>query len=198
MNWKCIAAFALFSTGYAQQHEVGLTLGGVVSSQRSASSTKLDLGAGTGLQANYGYRVHDHGTWALFGELHFLASPLREVASADRAATRDFASLYVTPGIRVKFAPRSRVAPYGAIGGGWALYEQSTNTLAGGANPAPRFAHRGALQFGGGVDIRLWRFVGFRGDVRDFYTGAPIYNIGGGGGQHNVAVSGGIVLQFGE
>ena len=36
-----------------------------------------------------------------------------------------------------------------------------------------------------------------RGEVRDFFTGQPRLNIArSGGGQHNVIVSGGIVLRF--
>jgi hypothetical protein len=54
------------------------------------------------------------------------------------SATQDFASLYVTPGVRLKAFPKSRISPYLAIGSGYADYEQSTAGINGQPNPASR------------------------------------------------------------
>lgn len=197
MVLKMIAAGSLAIVAAAQQHEIGLTLGGVFRSERSATS-RLDLGSGRAWQANYGYRLTARDKWALLGEVHFLASPLRKVTSANRGATRDFASLYLTPGVRVKLMPNARVSPWVSGGGGWALYEQSLLTLDGSSNPAPRLVHRAAVQFGGGFDVRAWRFLSLRAEIRDFYSGSPVFNANTRGGQHNVVAGGGIVLRFGE
>jgi len=181
----------------AQQHELGLTLGGLLRESRGDAATRLTLGGGIALQANYGYRLLGGEKLAMYGEVHFLANPLRDIASANRRATRDVATLYVTPGVRVKMFPRSRVSPYFALGGGYALYEQSTNLLDGAVNTAPRFLNRGALDFGGGVDVRFLHFIALRGEIRDFFTGSPAYNVPSiAGGQHNVTAGGGIVLRF--
>jgi hypothetical protein len=182
----------------AQRHEVGLTLGAISGIDRNAIPESLGLGTGIALQANYGYRFLNLGKAALFAEAHFLANPLREITSADRRASRDFASLYVLPGLRVKFLPNRSFSPYVAVGGGYALYEQSLTQIDGSPNPAPRFTHRGALGFGGGADFFVWRFLGGRLEIRDFYTGNPSFNTRvSGGGQHNVVVSGGVVLRLG-
>ena len=61
--------------------------------------------------------------------------------------------------------------------GGYALCEQSTLTLGGRANSASRYIHRGLSQFGGGVDVGVLRWLGFRLEVRDFYTGKPALNV---------------------
>jgi hypothetical protein len=50
----------------------------------------------------------------------------------------------------VKFFPNQGLAPYVAVGGGWADYEQSATTLAGGPNPAPPTVNHGAFDYGGG------------------------------------------------
>ena len=72
-------------------------------------------------------------------------------------------------------------------------------TLAGNPNPAPRFTHGTTLDFGGGVDVKLWRFVGLRAEARDFYSGNPSFNVEPSSSrQHNVVVGGGFVLRFGE
>src|SRR5439155_1679027 len=64
---------------------------------------------------------------------------------------------------------------------------------------ALRYIHRGAFDFGAGLDTKLRRWIGARGEIRDFYTGSPAYNLPGiTGGQHNVVASGGFVLKWGE
>jgi opacity protein-like surface antigen len=134
---------------------------------------------------------------ALYGEFNFLASPLRDVSSSVPTATHDFASLYLTPGIRVKFKPASRISPYAIAGGGYADYEQSTTRIDGQPNPVSRQLARGVFDLGAGVDVRVRQFIALRGEARDFYTGSPAYNVAGiSGGQHNVVATGGFVLQW--
>jgi hypothetical protein len=202
---NCSVAFALLAGLFAaqlaraQRHEIGLALGAVTGKSRSSPGGSIRLGTGVALQANYGVRLLARDQVALYGEIHFLASPLREIGSANPLATRDFASLYVLPGVRVKFLPAGLISPYVAAGAGYGLYEQSLNRIDGQPNPAPRLTHRGALGFGGGADLKVWRFVSARLEVRDFYTGNPSYNaLLSGGGQHNVVFSGGIVLRLGD
>ncbi len=182
----------------AQRHEIGFTLGAISGVDRSASSGQVGLGTGIALQANYGYRIFGSRNTALFGEVHFLANPLRDITSRDGRASRDVATLFVLPGLRVKFLPARSFSPYVAVGGGYALYEQSLTQIDGSPNPAPRNTHRAVLGFGGGADFPVWRFVGGRMEIRDFYTGNPSFNIPvSGGGQHNVVAGGGVVLHLG-
>jgi hypothetical protein len=49
-------------------------------------------------------------------------------------------------------------------------------TLEGRANPAPRTNNRGLQDYGGGVYIRFWRFVGLRAEILDFYSGGPAFD----------------------
>lgn len=80
----------------------------------------------------------------LYGEINFIASPLRDVSTAIATATHDFASLYVAPGVRVKLRPASRISPYAVVGGGYADYEQSLTRIDGRSNQGPREPARGA------------------------------------------------------
>ena len=114
----------------APKNELAFGLGGLPSLSRS-DALSLNAGPGTGLQVNYGRRFLDGNKLALYGEINFLASPLREVSSSVTSATQNFASLYVTPGVRLKAFPKSRISPYLAIGGGYADYEQSTTEING-------------------------------------------------------------------
>ena len=201
--FRTSAIFALTSllvpSAPAQQHELGLTLGAITAGTKSAPGSSLDIGTGVAFQANYGYRLFGARKAALSGEVHFLASPLQDIATSNKTATHDFASLYVIPGIRLKFAPASRVSPYAAIGGGYALFEQSANRIDGRPNAAPHFINRAALAFGGGLDVRVWRFIATRYEIRDFYSGNPAFNTSvRESGLHNVVAGGGIVLRFGS
>jgi len=183
---------------FAEQHEIGLTLGGLFPQDRGTIPNTIHLGGGTALQANYGYRLIS-GRVALYGEVHFLANPQRLVGSGNPVSTRDIATIYVTPGLRLKFAPTRSFSPYVAVGGGYAVYEQSVLQIDGRPNPSPRDINRGAFDFGAGVDTSLWRWIGLRGEIRDFYTGSPAYNLPNlDGWQHNVVAGGGLVLKWGE
>jgi opacity protein-like surface antigen len=193
LTWTLLA---LSVPAWAQRHELALTLGATTNDIGTALNVRTT--SGHALQVNYGYRFWGSKSVAVSGEFHFLANPLRELTGPPNL-TRDFASLYLTPGVRVKLNPSGRFQPFGSIGGGYALYEQSTTTIGGAPNPAPRHTNRGAFMFGGGLDVMILRWLGVRGDVRDFYTGRPSLNsLTLNGGQHNIVASGGVVFHWGE
>ena len=99
------------------------------------------------------------------------------------------------------FAPNSTVSPWASVGGGYARFDESKTLVSGAPNTFQTGTNRGALQYGGGVDFKApWHVLlplAFRGEIRDFYSGQPRLNVvRSGTGQHNVIVSGGIVLGF--
>jgi hypothetical protein len=178
------------------RNELAFGLAGIPALSRS-DSPSLDAGSGVAFQVNYGRRFFSNNKVALYGEINFLASPLRDVSSSVTTATRDFSSLYLTPGIRVKFLPASRVSPNVLVGGGYADNEQSTTLINGQPNLASRELARGVFDFGAGVDVRIWRFVALRGEARDYYTGSPEYNVATiSGGQQNIVATGGFVVRW--
>lgn len=181
------------------RHEIGLTLGRLISQDKSSGGTKFNLDGGNGMQANYGYRLFNGEIVAIYGEVHMLANPQRRITSLSGGLTRDVASLFITPGVRVKFAPKKAVSLYFAVGGGWSVFEHSKLTQAGAPNPAPRSTTGSVFDYGGGVDVEVWRFFGLRGEIRDFYSNSPTYNLASlPGRQHNVVLSGGFTLNSGE
>jgi hypothetical protein len=95
------------------KNELAFGLGGIPALSQS-DSPSLGAGSGIAYEVNYGRRLLKGHLVALFGEINFVASPSRDVSGAVGTATHDFASLYVTPGIRVKFRPSSRISPYAA------------------------------------------------------------------------------------
>ena len=87
------------------------------------------------------------------------------------------------------------------MGGGYALFDVAPRHVDGSPNTGSLRTHRGALQFGAGIDVRtpveVLLPLSVRLEVRDLFSGKPNYNVDTGGGfQHNVVLSGGIVLHF--
>ena len=191
-----IAASLLAQEDGAARNELAFGLGGIPALSRS-DSTRVEAGSGVAFQVNYGRRLVGSRNVALYGEVNFVASPVRDVTTSLSFATHDFASLYITPGVRVKFLPASRLSPYVAVGGGYADYEQSTKQIDDRPNTAPRELARGVFDFGAGFDVKVWRFLALRAEARDFYSGSPAYNLASiSGGQHNVVATGAIVVRW--
>src|SRR5271170_490484 len=86
----------------APTNELAFGLGGIPALSRS-NAPSVDAGSSVAFQVNYGRRFLGGSKVAIYGEINFVASPLRDVSGSVTTATQNFASLYLTPGIRVKF-----------------------------------------------------------------------------------------------
>jgi hypothetical protein len=129
----------LGSGGRRAQNELVFGFGGLPPLSRS-DAPSVNAGPGTGLQVTYGRRFLDGNKFAFYSEINFLASPLREVSSSVTSATQNFASLYVTPGLRLKAFPKSRISPYLAAGGDMRTMSEVRPRLT-----ATRARHHGSL-----------------------------------------------------
>ena len=181
-----------------QNQELTFSLGGIPGQTRSfqGSAGAAQISADRSFGINYGHRFLGTKIAALYGELEFVAIPNRALTAASATVPQNYASLYLTPGVRLKFLPASRLSPWAAIGGGYGLYQQSAQ-LSNGQNTTNKFLNRGVFEYGGGLDYRLFRFIGLRGEVRDFFSGNPNLNAAlNSATQHNVVASGGIILRF--
>lgn len=190
-----------------KKNELGFLLGArLTPSQRIDSAVpvpdhNIDLPPGLSFQATYARHIAGQRKTALYIELPFVASPSIHNESGTATVPKEYASLFFTPGIRVKFAPKNKVAPWLALGGGYGRFDEANQ----GNDRLPNLGRRGtntaALQFGGGLDfktpVKILFPIGLRVEARDFYSGKPNYNFStGGGGQHNVVVSGGFTVSF--
>jgi hypothetical protein len=148
-------------------------------------------------QATFAWRALRTDEVNLSVEVPFIASPAFTVTTPGPSLPLEYASLYLTPGVRVTFVPSGPISFFGAIGGGYARYSESTLKADRSANPGQRDTNTGALQLGGGVDVRGFGWLGFRGEVRDVYTGARRFSIPTPGEHvHNVIGSAGLVVRF--
>ena len=67
--------------------------------------------------------------------------------------------------------------------------------MGGGASSA-KSTTKGAIELGVGLDISLIGNLKLRGELRDFYTGEPDFNIKPQGYMHNYFAGAGVVLSF--
>jgi hypothetical protein len=139
----------------AQSNDITFSLGGTPSQSRGfrspttgAAQTSADISLG----ANYGRRFLDAEVAELYGEIESVALPNRGLTAATATVPQNYASLYVAPGLRLKVLPSARLSPWFAIGGGYALYEQSAK-LSNGQNATNKFLSRGVFDFGGGAGL---------------------------------------------
>lgn len=195
----CTAMVIALTVGVGQavaqtRYDVGLLLG---ATRTSDEGTALAFDRATTYQATFAWRVWEDSKAAVSVEVPFLASPAFTVATAGGSLPKEYAALYLTPGMRLSINPNGLVSVFGSAGAGYARYSESKGRANGSPNPSQRDTNTGALQFGGGVVVRALRWFAFRGEVRDVYTGARNFSIVTPYNHvHNIVVSGGFVLRF--
>ena len=192
------------TSGEPKKNEVGLVIGATVTPSQALASglsetpRTLTFHSSLALGAEFDHRLNAGKQLGVLVGVDFLASPL-DVKLDQRPANviPQYASLFLTPHIRLKFHPDGAISPWLLFGGGYARYAESSPP--GGLRAA---TNTGTLEFGGGFDtatvLRIWKIpVGFRVEVRDFYAGQPNYALPVSGSlQNNVSFTGGLLIRF--
>ncbi len=189
-----VVVVALGISAAAQSMDISLTAG-VYHPVNNGFSTSNALA----LQGNIGARVASVPFFALYLEFPITGTLNSKVPLSALSSAGTYSSLFVTPGVRLKFAPGSFLSPYLATGGGLAHFGRSSTQVPVGSNN--NSVNKAVWDIGGGVDLRLVPHVGVRGEVRDFYSGSPelrLSQITGtfGQRQHNIIFTAGLVLRF--
>ncbi len=195
-----VVAVALFLAPQAiaqGKNEIGLLIGGTF----VPSLSSIDIKSGLAYEATFAHKFIALPGVGFGFEVPFVAVPSQDVQSASIFSPRNYASLFITPGVRLTLAPSALISPWASIGGGYARFSESTTLVTGAPNPFTRGTNKGALQYGGGADFKLPLGIplpiALRAEVRDFFSGQPRLNVSrSGNGQHNVFVAGGLVLHF--
>ena len=191
----CVACGLWSSPGFAQSRaDIGL-LGGW--SKPSDEGSVLQFNFGTVYEASFAKRILASDRIDVAVEVPFLAANSLSIKTTGAALPREYAALFLTPGIRMMVAPRRLISVFGAIGGGFANYEESARRADGGPNPARQTNSTGAVSFGGGVDVRGGSWLGLRGEMRDVVTGARRFSIATPGDRvQHVIVTLGVVIRL--
>jgi hypothetical protein len=159
----------------------------------------------TGFEGTYAHRIFDLHAASFWLELPVLGVPDRQVRvppfnlATLVAPPRDFSSIFITPSLKVKFLPDAPITPFVSVGGGFAHYSSRTLLEVPGASAVSSTSNTtGAFQIGGGIDIKTpLPHLGFRAEVREFWSGQPTFASGAKLDHHqNLFAGGGIVFRF--
>jgi len=197
-----------------EKNEVGLVIGGTVTPRQGLSpaasliapdgtvlttrNLAIDSSLTLGLEYDHAFVLRQK--FAIDGGVDFLASPFDvKLSQPSQNAIGQYAFIFLTPHVRVKFHPNGVFSPWLSFGGGYARFLEKAPAAASSFKPG---TNTGTLEFGGGIDTRtvvhILRIpIGFRVEVRDFYSGQPNYNQKVIGNlQNNLAFTGGLLIRF--
>jgi hypothetical protein len=207
-------SFYAFPTLAQEKNEVGLVIGGIVTPSQTLSPGASLIGPGGAVLPNRDITFDSSLTlgaeydrtfvlkqkFAIDGGVDFLASPLDvKLSQKSQNVIGQYAFIFLTPHVRLKFHPSGAFSPWLSFGGGYARFLEKAPAATPSFKPG---TNTGAFVFGGGVDTRtvvhvLKIPIGFRVEVRDFYSGLPNYNQKVTGNlQNNLAFTGGLLIGF--
>ena len=182
-----VAVICLFLSlpALAQSNELAVTAGG-----QFPNNSEFNSGASWAVGASFAHRIVHAPLASLYWEIPVVGAP-ESVMKAPFDTT--YSSLFVTPGLKVKFAPEFPLSPWLAAGVGVARYHNSAN-----ATFPDQTSTKAVFDLGGGLDLKIAPFLSIRGEVRDFYSGLPDIASASGlsGKQHNIVPQVGLVLRF--
>ena len=154
-------------------------------------------GEGISFEVNYAHRLFGTPVYALSGEVPAVFNLDEKLNSGSDVVPTDYKQIFVTPSARVNFFPYTAVSPWISFGGGFGHFSENKNLIYGGTNPGTS-STTGVLQGGLGLDVKVWRRISIRGQVRDFWSGTPDLPLAATGKtrQHNFFVGGGAIWHF--
>lgn len=202
-SFICFVCVLCFSAlGLAQKNEISLSVGALTSTDQkeflplliacpitnpSCNMPNFATDTGVAFEAAIARTLVHLRLFDLQAEIPVIGAPARAVSDNSIPAGRGVSSLFFTPSAKFKLLPSARISPFAVVGGGLAHFKsfgQDRNT--------------GAFAFGGGLDFKTpIPRLGFRAEVRDFFSGTSIVQgLTLTSHQHNVFAGGGLVLHF--
>ncbi len=157
------------------------------------------IGSAAAVEGSFAHRIASVPLVSLYLELPVVGTLNSTVRTFGLVSSASYSALFVAPGLRVKLAPGFFLSPWLAVGGGLAHYSGNTGLrLLSGSDSH----NAGVVDFGGGLDVKVFPHVSLRGEVRDFYSGGLGFNVAGFNllnldqAQHNIVGTAGLVLRF--
>lgn len=207
--WSVILAVAtiLASAAAAQdeKNEIGGILGRTFISDQGLKNVPvfdpvIHYGKGLSFEVTYARRVWVTPIYSISAEVPFMFNPdidLNGGAYGYAVVPTGLKAFFLAPGARVNLFPTTAVSPWVSLGLGFAHFSESKTLLYDGTNPGSSkssFAAQGGL----GLDVKVWRRLSIRGEVRDYWSGTGDFPraVTGKTRQHNFFVGGGAFWRF--
>jgi hypothetical protein len=199
-------ACAQESAWWDKKNEVGFGVGRDLTSGHNIKSpplpppfmdNRVNIGRGLTFQGNYGRRLRASELVAFTFEVPVVYLHNQKLLSSNDLVPASYTGLFVTPGLRANLFPNTLVSPWASFGGGFARFSTSKNGVFNVLKTPGDKNTTSAIEFGVGLDVKVWHMLKVRAEIRDFYAGVPNLNVDQGRTRmHNVVGGGGVVWTF--
>lgn len=207
--WIAVLAIATIlavsAVAQDEKNEIGGLVGRTfISDQGIKNATFFDptihFGKGLTFEAEYAHHFYVTPIYSISGEVPFVYNHDIDLNAGEyghSVVPSDMKSFFITPAARVNLFPTTAVSPWVSLGGGIGHFSEYKTLIYGGANPGKSTTNF-ALEAGFGLDVRVWKKLSIRMDVRDFWSGEPDFPLAptGKSRQHNFFVGGGAFWRF--
>jgi len=200
-----VTVLAASAVAQDEKNEVGGALGRTFISNQGIKggtdpNTIIASGKGLTFEVEYARRFIVTPVWALSGEAVVMVNKDEDInggAYGFAVVPPQYSEIFVTPGARLNLFPTTAVSPWVSFGAGFGHISENKNLIYGGANPG-KSTTSAVIQGGIGLDVKVWRRLSIRGEVRDFWSGEPDFPLAPTGKtrQHNYFVGGGAFWRF--
>lgn len=210
-KWFSVALLFVFMTLAAaavaqdEKNELGGVLGRTfISDQGIKNATYFDpivhTGKGLTFNVEYARRFLITPVFSISGEGVLMVNHDVDVNAGEyghAVVPTDYRELFVTPAARVNLFPTTAVSPWVSLGAGFGHISQGNELVYGGTNPG-KSTTSAVIEAGFGLDVKAWKRLFIRGEVRDFWSGEPDFPLAPTGKtrQHNFFVGGGAFWRF--
>jgi hypothetical protein len=201
--------FAVSACAQDEKNEVGGILGRTFTSDQGIQNATyfdpvIHTGKGLTIEGEYAHRflvtpiysVSAEGLLVYNWDVDLNAGEYTPSGVAS-VVPSDLKKLFVTPAARVNLFPTTAVSPWISFGAGFGHISQNNQLVYGGVNPG-KSTTSAVIEAGFGLDVKVWRKMSIRMDVRDFWAGEPDFPRAPTGKtrQHNFFVGGGAFWRF--
>ena len=199
------AMLSISAVAQDEKNEVGGLLGRTfISDQGIQNATYFDpiihSGNGLSFQGEYARRFLVTPIYSISAEgllVYAWDVDLNAGQYGNAVVPSDMKKLFVTPAARVNLFPTTAVSPWISFGAGFGHISQNSQLVYGGTNPG-KSTTSAVIEAGFGLDVKVWKKLSLRMDVRDFWAGQPDFPLAPTGKtrQHNFFVGGGAFWRF--
>lgn len=175
-----VTLLAVSAVSQDEKNEIGGLLGRTfISDQGIKGATYFDptihFGKGLSFGGEYGHKFLVTPIYSISGEgvvVYNYDEDLNAGQYGHAVVPTDIKSFFATPAVRANLFPTTAVSPWVSLGAGFGHFSQSKALDYSGVNTG-KSTTGFVLEGGLGLDVRAWKQLSIRGEVRDFWSGEP-------------------------
>lgn len=188
-----------------EKNEVGGMIGRIFISNRGITGgtdpgTVIAFGKGLTFEGEYARRMFVTPIFAVSAEALVAYNGDEKVNGGvygNDVVPSKLSELFVTPAARVNLFPTTAVSPWVSFGAGFGHISEGSNLVYLSPNPG-KSTTSAVIEGGLGLDVKVWKALSIRGEVRDYWSGEPDFPLAptSKSRQHNYFVGGGVFWRF--